>query len=250
MLYSRLPMPRIRWNEEDASHAASFLPLTGVVIGALSYFLIILGVRYDLPRVFLVITLTLIPFIVTGGFHIEGFLDVCDARHSFSSPEHKKEILKDPHLGAFAVIDLAVFLLIWIASLYLIVYKSLLTQDLSYLRLYSVVFFFVRAFCAVTCVMLDKMSGSRMLSFETKNTGRGDIVFIFLQIIGAAVFMINEDVFAAAASLLLMILFCLWYKRMTSKEFGGINGDTSGYFVAAGEELMVVALAALSWFNL
>ena len=46
------------------------------------------------------------PLLVTGGFHVDGFLDTCDALHSYQSMEKKQEILKDPHIGAFAVLSL------------------------------------------------------------------------------------------------------------------------------------------------
>ena len=47
-----------------------------------------------------------------GGFHADGFLDVSDSLCSYGSREKKLEILKDPHIGAFAVIRLAVYYLI------------------------------------------------------------------------------------------------------------------------------------------
>jgi len=65
--------------------------------------------------------LSLIPFIVTGGFHVDGFMDVSDALSSFKTREEKLAILKDPHIGAFAVIRLAVCGLIYIASLIIVI---------------------------------------------------------------------------------------------------------------------------------
>ena len=44
---------------------------------------------------------------VTGGFHIDGFMDTMDAFHSYKPREEKLAILKDSHIGAFAVIMLA-----------------------------------------------------------------------------------------------------------------------------------------------
>ena len=35
---------------------------------------------------------------------MDGFLDTCDAIHSWKGPEERLRILKDPHVGAFAVI--------------------------------------------------------------------------------------------------------------------------------------------------
>ena len=40
-------------------------------------------------------------------FHIDGFMDTMDAFHSYKPREEKLTILKDSHMGAFAVIMLA-----------------------------------------------------------------------------------------------------------------------------------------------
>ena len=59
-----------------------------------------------------------IPFLVTGGIHMDGFMDTMDAVHSYGDRTKKLEILKDPHLGAFAVICAAVYLLLYTGSMY------------------------------------------------------------------------------------------------------------------------------------
>ena len=43
-----------------------------------------------------------------------------------------------------------------------------------------------------------------------------------------------------------MILFSLWYGKLTRFHFGGINGDCAGYFVVKGEGILIVLLAVLS----
>ena len=57
-----------------------------------------------------------IPILITGGFHVDGFLDTCDALHSYQPRERKLEILKDSHIGAFAVIMLALYGLIFLGG--------------------------------------------------------------------------------------------------------------------------------------
>ena len=50
-----------------------------------------------------------IPLLVTGGFHLDGYMDTMDALHSYQKKEKKLEILKDPHIGAFSVIMARVY---------------------------------------------------------------------------------------------------------------------------------------------
>ena len=49
---------------------------------------------------------------------MDGFMDTMDAVHSYGDRTKKLEILKDPHLGAFAVICAAVYLLLYTGSMY------------------------------------------------------------------------------------------------------------------------------------
>ena len=105
-LYSRVPVPVFTWDEKDVSHAIAFLPLTGILIGALSFVVIRISGAARIPVPVAVILLSLVPLLVTGGFHLDGFMDVTDARRSYLGRERKLQIMKDPHIGAFAVIGL------------------------------------------------------------------------------------------------------------------------------------------------
>ena len=62
-------------------------------------------------NLFFAIAMALIPVIVSGGIHLDGFADTVDALSSYGDREKKLEILKDPNTGAFAVIGLCVYFL-------------------------------------------------------------------------------------------------------------------------------------------
>ena len=70
----------------------------------------------DLFRVFITAA---IPLVITGGFHVDGFMDTMDALCSNQGRERKLEILKDPHTGAFACIFLVCEMTLYGAALYL-----------------------------------------------------------------------------------------------------------------------------------
>lgn len=53
----------------------------------------------------------LIPLAVSGGIHLDGLCDTCDALCSFGDREKRLAILKDPHVGAFGPLWLMAFLL-------------------------------------------------------------------------------------------------------------------------------------------
>ena len=57
----------------------------------------------------------LIPVFITGGIHLDGYADTCDALASYAEPAKKQEILKDPHCGAFALIRVCSYFVAYFA---------------------------------------------------------------------------------------------------------------------------------------
>ena len=57
---------------------------------------------------------------------MDGYMDTMDAFHSYQPKERKLEILKDSHIGAFAVIMLAVYGLIYMGAFSEITDKNIL----------------------------------------------------------------------------------------------------------------------------
>ena len=110
-MYSKIPMPRVEWNEKNMKYAMCFFPLVGVVTGILE---VILGnallVYTSCGTLFFAGVMTLLPVLVNGGIHMDGFLDTMDALNSYGSREKKLEILKDSRTGAFAVIGFGLYL--------------------------------------------------------------------------------------------------------------------------------------------
>ena len=104
-MYSKIPMPRVEWNEKNMKYAMCFFPLVGVVTGILE---VILGnallVYTSCGTLFFAGVMTLLPVLVNGGIHMYGFLDTMDALNSYGSREKKLEILKYSLTVAFAVI--------------------------------------------------------------------------------------------------------------------------------------------------
>ena len=115
-MYSKIPMPQFQWKDEDMRYALCFFPWVGAVIGVLWYLWQWLCDRFTVGTLCYAAVGAAIPLLVTGGFHVDGFLDTCDALHSYQSRERKLEILKDSHIGAFAVIMLALYGLIFLGG--------------------------------------------------------------------------------------------------------------------------------------
>ena len=111
-MYSKIPMPRVEWDEKSMRYSLCFFPFVGAVIGLCS-----MGCFYGMRalgmgNIAVSAVLTVLPIVINGGIHMDGFLDTMDARSSYKSQEEKLEILKDPHTGAFAIIYGIVYLIL------------------------------------------------------------------------------------------------------------------------------------------
>ena len=115
-VYSKIPVPQFEWKEEDMKYMMCFFPWIGGVIGLLLYGWAVLCRKLDIGSFCQVLMCAVIPLAVSGGFHVDGFMDTMDAFHSYQEKERKLEILKDSHIGAFAVIMLALYGLIYLAA--------------------------------------------------------------------------------------------------------------------------------------
>ena len=92
-------------------YALCAFPLIGAVCGGLWCLVGVLPV----PELVRAAGFCLVPVLVTGGIHLDGFADTCDALSSYGDAEKKLEILKDPHCGAFAVIRLCTYFILYFA---------------------------------------------------------------------------------------------------------------------------------------
>lgn len=87
--------------------AFAWFPLVGGVIGAALAGIMALPLAVDL-RACLVLAAWVM---LTGGLHLDGFADSCDALLAAVTPERRLEILKDVHAGTWAVAGLILLLL-------------------------------------------------------------------------------------------------------------------------------------------
>ena len=110
-MFSAIPVPQFDWNEKNMRYAMCAFPLIGAVIGAAWC---VCG-ALPLPGLAKAAGFALVPVWVTGGIHLDGYADTCDALSSYGDRTKKLEILKDPHCGAFAVIRLCSYFLAYFA---------------------------------------------------------------------------------------------------------------------------------------
>lgn len=250
-MYSKIPVPIVDWEEDGMKYALCFFPLVGVVIGLLEAIAgYVLHSRTDCGNTLIAAVMTMIPVLVTGGIHLDGFADTMDARSSYGDREKKLAILKDSNSGAFAVIGLCCYFLCTFA-----LWTEIRIQDLAAV---AMIFPFSRALSGISVVTFPPAKDSGLLrTFRDgahRKRVRGILLFwaaaicicgiCFAYTAGASetilgVPVLIVQIFAAVAAALLVFVY---YYRVSQKEFGGTTGDLAGYFLQLCELAMLAAI--------
>ena len=235
-MFSAIPVPQVAWDRDNMRYALCVFPLVGAVTGLLCWGVVRLCGLLQLPDLLRGAVLCLIPVLVTGGIHLDGYADTCDALASHAAPERKQEILKDPHIGTFAVIRLCGYFILTLALwTCLPVYQPvpvLLSFCLSR----------VLSGLAVASFPLARDTGLAHTFAEAADKKRVRAVLLVLDVLlsaGLCLCGIGGIGMAAAAQMVFW-----YYYRMSKKQFGGLSGDLAGWFLVQAEKWMLIALAA------
>lgn len=239
-IYSKIPVPQFEWKEEDMKYMLCFFPWIGAVIGGCVYFWNHLCSIFVVGKMCHILIGAAIPLIITGGFHVDGFMDTMDAFHSYQPKEKKLKILKDSHIGAFSVIMLGLYGMVYIGAFSEIVDKSLL-------KIVCAGFFLVRCLSGISVVSFPTAKKEGML-YLFANSSQKTIVkwWLYLQSIACVCFMLWQSLYAGVIVVVAAFLAFAYYYYRTKKELGGITGDTAGYFVLICEVSMMAVTAVIN----
>ena len=161
--------------------------------------------------------------------------------HSFAPTEKKLEILKDPHIGAFAVIALVKWLLIYAAAITAILLNE--RTDERILVILGLTFVISRSLLGLTSFFFPKAKKEGMLYEETKTKPRVVVILLSIQLAAAVGVSLWMDLLSGSMVVLLYTLHTIYYRYTVYKNFGGVTGDTAGYFLTTGEILAALVLA-------
>ena len=188
----------------------------------------------------------ILPILITGGIHMDGFMDTMDAVHSYGDRTKKLEILKDPHLGAFAVICAVVYLLLYTGSMY-----EFCENARGKAMFYPVLFLFSeRVFSGLSVVMFPSAKNNGLAAaFSQASEKKLDkkILILSLVILAVLAFYIwgVQGLEVYGVFLVLQGVLFAWYDKWSKKNFGGITGDLDGFFLQAEELICLTVVAFL-----
>ncbi len=240
-MYSALPVRNVRWNEKNMRYALCAFPFVGAVIGLIDFAFVYLTQALGMPAVIKGAGLCLIPVAVTGGIHLDGYADTCDALASHQDAQKKREILKDSHIGSFAVIRLCGYFVLSFALWTALPVYLPLTVGLGYCL--------SRALSGLAIVSFP-LSGESGLASAFANAAERSRVKIILSVCAVLIFcamaLCGPCGMAMAVSAWLVYLY---FRHMSESKFGGLSGDLSGWFLQTAE-LWMCAILCLSQYLL
>src|SRR5690625_244947 len=110
-------------NDKNIKRAVQLFPLLGFLQGALllMVFYLLDWFAFFSPLA-IAFFLWLYLIVITGGIHLDGWIDSCDAFFSYRDKKRRIEILADPRIGAFGLIGAIVLL----SARYLFIYETIL----------------------------------------------------------------------------------------------------------------------------
>ena len=231
-MFSIVRVPGGEWDEESMKYLLCAFPLVGALIGALCWGFTPLCSLSGQPPMIRGLGLCLIPPIITGGIHLDGLCDTWDALASYGSVSKKKEILRDPHIGSFAVFKLTALLLS----------QFVLWTALKNYRPWPVLGSFVlsRSLSALALVTFPVEPSSHLArtfsdGADQKRTRK---VTIIIAVLAAALM----SVYGGGMMVLAALGVFAWYRYKILPSFGGLSGDLAGWFVQMAEMWMLIAL--------
>ena len=233
-MFSALPAPQIPWEKEKIRYMLVCLPFVGVIIGGAEYLWLLFAEWLSLSTILTAAGFTLIPILLTGGIHLDGFMDTVDALKSHAAPEKKRAILKDPHTGAFAVIALGCYLLAYFA----------LCQDLGreYVLPIGVAHVMSRSLSAVSGTLFPVRPGEGTLSFFRQAMDKKAGFFALCWLVVSAAALISIQPLAGSVMVVGGLTTMLLVRRMAIKEFGGMSGDIAGFQLQMAELVMLAII--------
>ena len=230
-LFSALPTPRVRRTKENMRLCLLALPLIGALIGGLCWLWVLLCEAWRFPALLQGAGLCLLPVLLTGGIHLEGYAKVCDAVASRGKAAQRREILRDEHIGAFAAIRLGVY---FVASF-------ALWTDLPSFRGVPVlcVFCLSRILAGLAVLSWPPADGSGLARtlFDAADGALRPVLIALSLLLGAAAALTGGWVLIPTAALLFA-----WCRRVTLRDFGGLSADLMGWFVQKTELWLLGAL--------
>ena len=216
-MFSILPAPRV-WNERALGFVVVWLPVVGFLIGSVTF-----GIAHiQLPLMVKAALLLVCPLILSGFIHVDGYMDTSDAIFSRTDLTRRREILKDSHVGAFAVIMFGVYGILGFAAIY-----SGLEVDKS-LWVFIFAPIVSRCIAGITLLLGQPFSAGGFGEMFRQGNRHLHLILLFGMIVVSLYF-------GFALYLLAMLIVGMAIGTYLVCSFKGVSGDLCGFLIIVSE---------------
>jgi len=229
-----LPLGRGQPSPRELGASQGFFPLVGLLLGlALAGLDAVLGRVW--PPALSSALLVAILLMLTGALHLEGFLDTCDGLLGGDTRERRLQIMRDGHVGAFAVAGGV--------SLLLLKWAALLSLPAAARFPALVLFPTLSRWSMVLAVRAFPYARAEGLGAAFREGAAWPTVVMAASIALAASFILAGT---GGIVLLVMVSLLAWLLgRLMCGLLGGLTGDTYGALNEISEVVALVAAVAL-----
>lgn len=212
----------------------SLMPLLSLLTGSVATIILFMNDYYfHFSNLLMAIILCISMLIVTGGIHMDGFIDTSDAFFSYQDTKKRLTILEDPHVGAFGVLAVVSMLIIKIGFLYEALERSV-----------PLYFFFVLPFIARLAMLyyFATMTSARETGlafyFEERTNKRTVLMMLFVYIIFLCLCAAYWQAGLIMMFIIVMMVYVTYYRHWSMKNFTGMTGDLLGALYEGGELIL------------
>lgn len=239
-MFCAIPTPFMHvWDESVRGIMLTMFPMVGAFIGVIWSLVGILLDKINCPQMLSAAVMAITPFILTGGIHLDGYMDCCDGIFSRRDLERRREILKDSHVGSFAVVGLAI--------LFMVSFAAFASFELENTYYWNLIFIAVMSRCcsALGITSLRPMGHSEYAGDFQKSISKTNVAILIVFAVVDAVLSFYffgikgiVSVFTAATGYWISV----WY---AFRQFDGFSGDVTGFGHTISELCGVLALVLM-----
>lgn len=234
-MFCALPFPCKKWDENCRPYMLLFLPVIGLEIGVLWMAMSFLLNYLNVPSPIYGLLMCGLPYLATGFMHLDGFMDVSDAIGSYRDLEKRRAILKDSHVGAFAVV--------WSIFLILAGFAAFASDKGNAAPWFLVLIPMLSRCCSALAVMQLKPMNTSQYAGSVSYPKWHSIVLGILILGSVALGFVLGGKYG-----IILVAGLIGYGlplRKSYKMLQGMNGDISGYCICISELCAVLAFALL-----
>lgn len=246
--FTIVPFPQYAFDPSFLALTLAFFPIAGLVGALLAggslylFHLLNVGIFFQSA-----VTVALMVG-ATGAIHLDGFADTCDALFSRRDRQEQLRIMRDPHIGVYAVIGTVLLLLLALAA-----WTEVLSTRRVLLIIASLLFgVFGRSLSGLYSASLPSARSDGMQHAFRKKTPQTVKVALIVTLMASALMLIALAHWSGVIAVTISLFIFFFFRRFSLKAFGGATGDLAGFLFSlievSGWIILALSRALPAWY--